>query len=229
MNDPLIRGLASNGKVKSAATRGPGVSWLGSAPRAGVFSGFQYLTVPLGTSASGFAAEVAAEENIATLDYLEDLYRDWDDGARGAGGAAGRIDAEFVRVRAELGDLPGITADPPRLRAMLAHLTRILHPGTLNDCFFNAATAACATAAGHARQPLPMLNTCMRCPNARRSAVHLPRLAAARGQALELQAVCDAAGPVPAPQHAAITGYISDLTQLIDQISTAPADQEEQR
>lgn len=182
-----------------------------------------------GTSASGFAAEVAAEENIATLDYLEDLYRDWDDGAHGAGGAAARIDAEFARVRAELGDLPGITADPPRLRAMLAHLTRILHPGTLNDCFFNAATAACATAAGHARQPLPMLNTCMRCPNARRSAVHLPRLAAARGQALELQAACDAAGPVPAPQHAAITGYISDLTQLIDQISTAPADQQEQR
>jgi len=46
MNDPLIRGLASNEKVKSAATRGPGVSWPGSAPRAGVFSGFQYLTPP---------------------------------------------------------------------------------------------------------------------------------------------------------------------------------------
>jgi hypothetical protein len=46
MNDPPIRGLASNEKVKSAATRGPGVSWPGSAPRAGVFSGFQYLTPP---------------------------------------------------------------------------------------------------------------------------------------------------------------------------------------
>ena len=46
MNDPLIRGVASNGKVKSAATRGPGGSWPGSAPRAGVFSGFQYLTPP---------------------------------------------------------------------------------------------------------------------------------------------------------------------------------------
>jgi AsnC-type helix-turn-helix domain len=76
---------------------------------------------------------------------------------------------------------------------------------------------------------LPMLNTCMRCPNARRTAVHLPRLAAAREQALELQAACDAAGPVPAPQHAAITGYISDLTKVIDQIDTAPADQDEQR
>jgi len=47
MHDPFIRGLASDGKVKSAATRGPRVSWPGFAPQAGVFSGFQYLTVPL--------------------------------------------------------------------------------------------------------------------------------------------------------------------------------------
>jgi hypothetical protein len=180
-----------------------------------------------GTSASGFAAEVAAEENLATLDYLEDLYRDWDDGAHSGGGAAARIDAEFSRIRADLGDLPGITADPPRLRAMLAHLTRTLHPGVLNDCFYNHATAACAKAAGHARRPLPMISTCLRCPNARRSAVHLPRLTAARDQAAELRAACEAAGPVPAPQQAAITGYITDLTQLIDQLKDTS--QEEQR
>ena len=46
MHDPLIRRLASNGKVKSAATRGPGFSWPGSAPQAGAFSGFQYLAPP---------------------------------------------------------------------------------------------------------------------------------------------------------------------------------------
>ena len=182
-----------------------------------------------GTSASGFAAEVAAEENLATLDYLEDLYRDWDDGARSGGGAAARIDAEFGRIRSDLGDLPGIVADPSRLRAMLTHLTKTLHPGVLNDCFFNPATAACAGHAGHARQPLPMLNTCLRCPNARRSSIHLPRLAAARDQAVELRVACEAAGPVPAPQHAAIAGYISDLTHLIGQVNAAPADQEGQR
>ena len=38
---------ASNGKVKSAATRGPGLPWPGPAPQAGAFSGFQYLTPPL--------------------------------------------------------------------------------------------------------------------------------------------------------------------------------------
>ncbi|MEU5851271.1 hypothetical protein [Saccharopolyspora shandongensis] len=92
-----------------------------------------------GTSASGFAAEVAAEEAVAMLDYVEDLYRDWNDGARSGGGAVRRIDSEFERVRRELGDLPGIALDEPRLRTMLAHLTKTLHPGVLNDCFFNAA------------------------------------------------------------------------------------------
>ena len=38
-----------------------------------------------GTSQSGFAAEVEAEQNIARLDYLEDLYRDWN-----TGGPAGK-------------------------------------------------------------------------------------------------------------------------------------------
>jgi hypothetical protein len=47
MHDLLIRGLASNGKVKSAATRGPGFSWLGSVAQVRVFRGFQYPTLPL--------------------------------------------------------------------------------------------------------------------------------------------------------------------------------------
>ena len=56
--------------------------------------------------------------------------------------------------------------------------------------------------------------------------VHLPRLTAARDQALVLQAACEAAGPVPAPQQAAITGYISDLAQLIGQINDMPTSHE---
>jgi hypothetical protein len=94
-----------------------------------------------GSSPSGFAAEVAAEEAVAILDYVEDLYRDWNDGARSGGGAAAKIDSEFERIRSELGDLPGVVCDEPRLRTMLKHLTKTLHPGILNDCFFNAATA----------------------------------------------------------------------------------------
>ncbi|WP_201761402.1 MULTISPECIES: hypothetical protein [unclassified Nonomuraea] len=123
-----------------------------------------------GTSASGFAAEVAAEEAVAMLDYVEDLYRDWNDGARSGGGATRRIGGEFERLLRELGDPPGIVSDESRLRTMLAHLAKTLHPGVLNDCFFNAATAVCVKRAIILGRPVPQHNMCLRCPNARRSA-----------------------------------------------------------
>jgi hypothetical protein len=132
-----------------------------------------------GTSASGFAAEVAAEEAVAMLDYVEDLYRDWNTGAQSGGGAAERINAEFQRIRRELGDLPCVVSDELRLRTMLRHLTKTLHPGVLNDCFFNAATAVCVKRAKVVGRPVPQHNMCLRCPNARRSTVHRPRLAVA--------------------------------------------------
>ena len=59
------------------------------------------------------------------------------------GGASARIDAEFARIRRELGDLPGVVSSPARLRRMLAHLTKTLYPGILNDCFYQSATAVC--------------------------------------------------------------------------------------
>ena len=52
------------GKVKGAATRGPGVSWLGSAPQARVFSGFQYLTPPLSVAVE---LALSAAEAVARL------------------------------------------------------------------------------------------------------------------------------------------------------------------
>lgn len=136
-----------------------------------------------GTSASGFAAEVAAERAIAQLDYVEDLYRDWNERHRTSGGAAGRLNAEFDRIRRVLGGLPGITASPVQLRTMLQHLTKTFHPGILNDCFYQPSSALCAKRTQHTGRPLPLVTMCLTCPNARRSSVHLPRLTTARAQA----------------------------------------------
>ena len=97
-----------------------------------------------GTSASGFAAEVEAEQAVARLDYAEDLYRDWLAGGPSGGGADHKINAEFARIHAELADLPGTIADPRRLRTMLSHLVVTLHPGVLGDCFYQPGTALCA-------------------------------------------------------------------------------------
>ena len=171
-----------------------------------------------GTSASGFAAEVAANETIARLDYLEDLYRDYQDGARSAGGAARHIDAEFDRIRRELGELPGIVASPSRLRTMLEHLTTTLHPGVLNDCFYRRETALCAQHANPVNRPLPLLNTCSTCPNARRSSVHLPALTLAAGQARQSLHLARTR-PLSPLQRTALTDHAAHLDHLIAQIN----------
>jgi hypothetical protein len=62
-----------------------------------------------------------------------------------------------------------------------------------------------------------MLDTCLSCPNARRSTVHLRRLETARDQARAL--ATDADQPMPPLQRAAITGHLNQLDQLIGQIT----------
>jgi hypothetical protein len=147
-----------------------------------------------------------------------DLYRSWDNDLPCSDGATGRINAEFERIRRELGDLAGAVADDRRLRIMLTHLAKTLHPGTLNDCFFQAATAVCVKRAKIVGGPVPQHNMCLKCPNARRSSVRLPRLMTARDQALELNERCLAAGPVPDNQALAINEHITQLDELIQDL-----------
>lgn len=168
-----------------------------------------------GTSASGFADEIAAEEAVAKLDYVEDLYHDWNDGGPSAGGAAQRIEAEFDRIRGELGDLPGVVASSSRLRTLLHHLTKTLHPGVLNDCFYQAETAVCRKRAKPLGRPVPMLDMCTRCPNSRRSAVHVPRLERAHDMA---ESELGGATNLPRLQQLAITEHLATLTRLIAEI-----------
>ena len=102
---------------------------------------------------------------------------------------------------------------------MLDHLATTLHPGVLGDCFYRPDTALCAKRSKLPSKPLPMLNTCLSCPNARRSSIHLPRLERARDQAR--QAFDQAATlPMPPLQHAAVTGHLHQLDQLIGQVTS---------
>jgi len=174
-----------------------------------------------GTSASGFAAEVESEQAVARLDYLEELYRDWNDAGATSGGAAHRVDAEFARIRRELGDLPGVVCSPPRLRIMLKHLSKTLHPGILNDCFYQPATAVCRSRAKTLGRPLPLHNMCQSCSNARRSTVHLPRLTTARDQAQQvIDDATSGADEIPRLQQLALTNHLSDLNRIIAEIDS---------
>jgi hypothetical protein len=113
-----------------------------------------------------------------------------------------------------------VIANPARLRTMLGHLTKTLHPGVLNDCFYQPAAALCAKRAHTAGRPLPLLDACSTCSNARRSTVHLPRLAAARDQALNLLGPKTTENiPMPPLQRTALNQHITSLNTLIGEIS----------
>ena len=172
-----------------------------------------------GNSASGFAAEVEAEQAVARLDYVEELFRDWASGGPSGGGAARGINAEFARIEAELAQLPGTVADNRRLRAMLEHLSVTLHPGVLGDCFFRPESALCLKhAKASPARPAPVLDACLSCPNARRSTVHLGRLEQARDQAVQLVAETRRR-PLEPLQRAALFGHLDQLNRLIGQAS----------
>ncbi|MGY3676526.1 hypothetical protein [Streptomyces sp. TE33382] len=165
---------------------------------------------------------------MAKLDYVEDLYRDWNDGNGATGGAAQRVHAEFDRIRRELGDLPGIVASTSRLRTMLRHLVKTVHPGVLNDCFYQAPTAVCSKRAQSLGRPLPLHNMCLSCPNSRRSSVHLPRLILARDQAMSAKDTArDGREQLPPLQLIALNEYGQQLDDLITEITGT--DQEPQQ
>lgn len=100
---------------------------------------------------------------------------------------------------------------------MLEHLTKTLHPGILNDCFYPARHRGLRSARTP-RRPLPLLTMCLTCSNARRSSIHLPRLTAARTQA---QRPLDAGGGLPRLQAAALTTHIAQLDHAIADLSAA--------
>ena len=121
-----------------------------------------------GGSPSGFRREVEQERALGQLDDVVEHYEQAVRcGLAAAGSAAARVQAEFVRIRDELGDLPGSIVDPQRLRAMLAHRGRTLYVGLLADCFFDPETALCLD---HGKDDLDYtaLSQCRpdRCPNA---------------------------------------------------------------
>lgn len=114
-----------------------------------------------GNPAGGFRDELEAEIAFARLADIVARYEEHRGGSRSTGPGAARINAEFDRIAAELGDLPGTVVDPSRLRSMLHHLATTLHPGILNDCFFEPAVALCLAGVDPERREEPAFTHCV--------------------------------------------------------------------
>ncbi|MBB4781903.1 hypothetical protein [Streptomyces rapamycinicus] len=182
---------------------------------------YKHLSVAMfegyaGTSASGFRAEVAAEEALARLADVVERYEDFKAGVRSSSPGGARTDNEFGRVQEELQDFPGRVVDERRLHAMLKTSARTLHVGTLNDCYYQPETALCRTAGGPDQ---PMLNNCRpdRCGNSTITTRHRPGWEAARGdteRALAFVGLSDL-------QRTALRQHLHDINKVIEGVDHA--------
>jgi hypothetical protein len=71
---------------------------------------------------------------------------------------------------------------------MLRHLSRTLHVGLLNDCFFEPSSALCLRRAPMEERRVPVLSRCSpdRCPNSCIASRHLPPWQASIADAAEI-------------------------------------------
>jgi integrase len=130
-----------------------------------------------GRSESGFLQEIEAEESLAEAPQLVALYNGWKAGEHLAGRRGDELNDIFTAVQTELDDFPGRAAVPEaRIRAMLQHHKRRLHPGVLHDCHYDPAQAQCAKEAGTDPKDGPLLDVCnpVDCRNAILHPRHLP-------------------------------------------------------
>lgn len=182
---------------------------------------YKHLSVAMfegyaGTSASGFRAEVAAEEALARLADVVERYEDFKAGVRSSAPGGVRTDNEFGRAQEELQDFPGRVVDERRLHAMLKTSAHTLHVGTLNDCYYQPETALCRTAGGPEQ---PMLNNCRpdRCGNSTITTRHRPGWEAARGdteRALAFVGLSDL-------QRTALRQHLNDINRVIGSVDRA--------
>lgn len=174
------------------------VAWFIGAQPFGVWAGavqFKHLSVRsamdgigptvfegyVGTTPSGFPAEVELAKRAAADLYVGNLAAAHAGGASSAGGGAGRVNARLVELRAELGaeetpHAPPRFVDEQRRTAMLRSVSHNLFVGPLTDCFFDPDVALCLRDQDRSDATAPVVGHCQpeRCRNSRIGEHHLP-------------------------------------------------------
>ncbi|MER5935120.1 hypothetical protein [Streptomyces sp. NPDC002054] len=105
------------------------------------FGQFQYPTPPLGTSDSGFRAEVEAEQSMQRGEHLLALTTDHQHDLRGP--AAHEAAARLADFHQRTGFTGSVVTHPARLRRVLARHDPEVYPGTYVTCVFNPDKALC--------------------------------------------------------------------------------------
>jgi len=144
-----------------------------------VFEGY------VGSTPSGFPAEVELAKQAAADLYVGNLAAAHAGGARSAGGGARRVNARLEELAAELAaevgdDVPPVArpqvVDEQRRTAMLRSVSHNLFVGPLTDCFFDPDVALCLRDQDRTSATVPVVGRCEpgRCRNSRIGEHRLP-------------------------------------------------------
>jgi integrase len=120
-----------------------------------------------GSPEGEFRDEIERMRAIGQMRDILDMYEDVQQGARLGGPTGARLEKEFALIAEQLPNLPGKVVDEARLLGMLKNVAKVVYPGLINDCFFDAATALCLKKAGRETDERPLFAQCDwdKCPN----------------------------------------------------------------
>ena len=174
-----------------------------------------------GSSRSGFRGEIEAQRALGQIDDILVYFDERQSGARLGGPAANRVGATLDTAAHELGPLPAMIADRPRLRTMLGSLARTLHVGPLADCFFDPATALCLNRISEPGASGPMISMCepVRCPNACIAERHRPAWQRGADEARLLLRE----KRLPEPQRVTLQAEVARIQRVLEQIAPGTA------
>lgn len=116
----------------------------------GAFEGY------VGTSRSGFRAEIESEQQLASVDAFSEIYEKYKEGEEPGGPGGEDLKEVLDVIRKEIGDFPGEVIDEEKKRKLLEDRGTNLHFGVINNCRYNESQALCNQSGSKG----PQLNEC---------------------------------------------------------------------
>jgi hypothetical protein len=178
------------------------------------FRQFQYLTVPFGTSDSGFRAEVEAEQALERGRHLFAMIENHEHHDL-RGPAADQAQARLDNLSRDTAYAGSIITDPKRLERIMRRGDPKIYPGRFVTCIYDPNKALCHQRTSDGGGLVPDLGSCqpLHCKNV---ALTVENRAALREHLDRLDARLCAADLLPPYVAHRLNEQRQDLTTLLD-------------
>lgn len=184
------------------------------------FGQFQYPTVPLGTSDSGFRAEVESEQALARGEYLLAII-DRHEHENLAGPAAGEA-ASRLRDFGQRARFRGtVVTDDRQLQRLMLRDDPAIYPGTYATCVYNPGRALCEQQHDSRGTPRPAPGHC-RPLECRNTALTAGNTTALRGEITTITRQLASRPALPPLLRARLTARRDQITEFLSRYPESP-------